>query len=645
MKAKRRTKWSAVIAMSAMLSGQLAAPLTFADQHGGDTGGTTTPIKHVIVLIGENHTFDNIFATYQPKHGQTVANLLSEGIINADGTPGPNAAAATQFAVNTPLPSTYFISSSSKTAYTPFLPTPELSNTPNAPVGITDINANPTGVQPPFDGTVSDAQLATLEPSFETSDLGLLRTGASGAAGTMGLDSRVTNATTLPNTVFQWTGPSLPYDSYNGDQVHRLFHMWQQSDCNITNATPTNPSGCLNDLYPFVGLARDDSGGNAMGFFNMQAGDAPLLKQLADRYAMSDNYHQPMMGGTAIQHVALGDGDAMPWETFDRITSPPANIANPNPVSATSDKYKADKGWTNCSDTTQPGIQPIVSYLGALPYNPAPNCASGKFYMINNMSPGFLPNGQIDTASVTAGAKVPPSSLRTIGDALNEKSISWAYYGGGYDAAVRLANGSTDPFDQMIANNYCDICNFESYATSIMGDAAQRAKHIKDATDFFSDVEKGDLPAVAFVKPDSFADGHPASSKLDLFEAMLQKMLDELKKQPELFHDTALIVTFDEGGGSWDSGYMQPIDFFGDGPRIPLIVVSKYSKGGKVVHTYTDHVSILKFIERNWGLSPLTARSRDNLKNPVASKSSAYVPANAPAIGDLMDMFDFKHQD
>ena len=99
--------------------------------------------------------------------------------------------------------------------------------------------------------------------------------------------------------------------------------------------------------------------------------------------------------------------------------------------------------WTNCSDVTQPGIAPIVNYLASLPWHPAPNCASGRFYMINNMSPGFLPNGNIDTANIVTGSKVPPSSLRTIGDALNEKKISWAYYGGGYNAAVRVANGST----------------------------------------------------------------------------------------------------------------------------------------------------------------------------------------------------------
>ena len=612
-----------------MLTAQAAGPLAQAKQ--GPSGGsasTNTPITHLIVLIGENRSFDNVFATYTAKHGQSVGNLLSRGIINADGSPGPNASFATQNQVNTPLPAAYFISSSNKTAYLP-LPTPELNGAPDAQL--------PLGSTAPFDDTVSNAELQLLEPSLEPSDLGLLRTGATGAAGTTGLDSRVTDATDLPNTEFQITGPSLPYDSYTGDTVHRFWHMWQQSDCNIANKTASNPSGCLKDLFPFVGLARDDSGGNSLGFYNVEAGDAPVLNDLASNYTLNDNFHQSIMGGTAANHMALGTGDAIFWTTFAGKTAPPASqIANPDPSSPTSDKYKADKAWGQCFDTTQDGVKPISDYLASLPYHPSPNCESGHYYMLNNLSPGFLPNGTVDQTNVTAGTKVPPSALRTIGDELNDNNITWAYYGGGYDAAERVANGSTDPTDLAIAPNYCDICNFESYASSIMGKTAQRTAHIKDATDFFNDLDAGTLPAVSFVKPDSYVDGHPASSKLDLFEAMLENIADQTKNRK----DTALFVVFDEGGGYWDSGYIQPLDYFGDGPRIPFIVVSHYSKHGQVVHTYSDHVSILKFIESNWGLTPLTTRSRDNLLNPTAS-SDPYVPGNPPAIGDLMDMFDF----
>jgi phospholipase C len=68
-----------------------ATPTSAADvPNGSNYGNTTTPIKHVIVIIGENRTFDHLFPTYQPVNGdESVLNLLSEGIVKADGTPGP----------------------------------------------------------------------------------------------------------------------------------------------------------------------------------------------------------------------------------------------------------------------------------------------------------------------------------------------------------------------------------------------------------------------------------------------------------------------------------------------------------------------------------------------------------------------------
>jgi len=161
------------------------------------------------------------------------------------------------------------------------------------------------------------------------------------------------------------------------------------------------------------------------------------------------------------------------------------------------------------------------------------------------------------------------------------------------------------------------------------------------ASDFYNDLAHDTLPAVSLVKPNALNDGHPASSKLDLFEGFTRKLIEAVQQHPELWQSTAIMITFDEGGGYYDSGYIQPLDFFGDGPRVPLIVVSPYAGGGRVIHTYYDHVSILKFIERNWRLPPLTARSRDNLPNPEAAPATPYVPTNGPAIGDLMEMFRF----
>jgi phospholipase C len=386
-----------------------------------------------------------------------------------------------------------------------------------------------------------------------------------------------------------------------------------------------------------------------MAFYNVQSGDLHVLKHLADEFSMSDNFHQSFMGGTGANHVMLGTGDAIFWSDGNgNPIMPPSHIANPDPQAGTDNVYTVDVGFDGnfaaCGDPSQPGIRPIREYLHSLSYRPDPKCRKGHFYMVNNDSPGFLPDGTIDTAGIAKGSSIPPTDVRTIGEALNEKHISWAYYGGAYNAAVELQHNptSTDP-TVLIGAAYCNICNFESYATAIMGDPDQRTAHIKDATDFFAAVDNDALPSVSYVKPDGLLDGHPASSKIDLFEGMVENIMDHLKAKPELMKETAFIVTFDEGGGYYDSGYIQPIDFFGDGPRIPLIVVSPFTKGGHINHTYTDHVSILKFIERNWHLRPLTNRSRDNFPNPIVDDDNPYVPLNSPALGDLFDMFDFDH--
>ena len=74
------------------------------------------------------------------------------------------------------------------------------------------------------------------------------------------------------------------------------------------------------------------------------------------------------------------------------------------------------------------------------------------------------------------------------------------------------------------------------------------------------------------------------------------------------------------------------------------MVISPYVKRGAINHIYADQASILKFIEWNWNLPPLSSRSRDNLPNPTASPDNPYVPANGPAVDDLRGMFDFAHQ-
>ena len=95
--ARRRFRLLSSVALYAMAINTMAPLAAVAADTGANDGNTTTPIKHVIVIIGENRTFDHLFATYQPVNkGETVLNLLSEGIVKADGTPGPNYAKVAQ---------------------------------------------------------------------------------------------------------------------------------------------------------------------------------------------------------------------------------------------------------------------------------------------------------------------------------------------------------------------------------------------------------------------------------------------------------------------------------------------------------------------------------------------------------------------
>src|SRR5215831_7818943 len=77
------------------------------DSHEKRASKTVTPIKHVIVIVGENRSFDHLFATYVPKAGESVNNLLSEKIIKANGSPGINYSRAVQFSADITGSTTY----------------------------------------------------------------------------------------------------------------------------------------------------------------------------------------------------------------------------------------------------------------------------------------------------------------------------------------------------------------------------------------------------------------------------------------------------------------------------------------------------------------------------------------------------------
>ena len=698
---------------------------------------TRSPIKHVIVVVGENRSFDNLFGTYTPPDSsQTVFNVLSEGIIDETGFPpgifggNPPPKPSQNQATDT---STYQLSPT-KTGLFASLPQPStgLNGLPASPCLLSSLTLalgltmGPTtctdiGLAPEDQYLVSlggthqplEVDAFGISPAPDCRYSLLIGNGNPGQSQPFPLPNgpyplvnpgRLIKAfTDVPlfdstkcvslgsqGTLLYGLGAPLSpptataVTDHTGDPAHRFFQMWQQADCSIANATKENPSGCLHDLVTWVAITQgwgitgqcqptigstqctrptDDEGtyqgAVAMGIYNMAAGELPILQSFAQNYALSDNYHQPIMGGTGPNSEAIFTGDvyyfADPGGTGAPVKPSGDLISNPNPVEGSNNFYTLDTlpaadqgstsfgGATDCSDVTQPGIAPIVDYLNALPYKPFNNhnCAAGTYYQINNEYPAYDHLGNPIATSPNQSNEFPagphfsigPQTIPTIADALTKKKITWKYYGDGYNQA-----GSESPDNEL----YCSICNGLQYAKSIM--TTPLKNNIQDLDSFYQDVRTNKLPAVSFVKPSTLLDGHPGTSTPALYEAFVKNIVETVQSNPKVWDSTAILLTFDESGGEYDSGYIQPIDFFGDGPRTVMLAVSPFSKFDFVDHTYSDHASILKFIEWNWKLKPLSKRSRDNLPNPKTASMQPYVPTNSPAIGDLTNMFDFRRR-
>jgi len=582
-----------------------------------------TPIQHVIVVIGENVTFDTLYGAYKPAKGQKINNLLSRGIINADGSPGRNFAKATQ--------------------RLGFNPTDKYTVKPSR------LNSFATLPQP--------LEIGIFDPKK------FLFKGATP-------DNRF--PIDLANGPFQIT-KYVPYGSANsatGDPVHRFFQMWQQTggdnkDLSLFTwvAATVGTGGDNGADGPTPG--KPQQGGELMGFFNMSQGDAPIFKQLAQNYALSDNYHQAIMGGTGANFFSIATGDVAVYNASGVLADPPVSqVENPDPLLGTDNFYTQDgyKGgsYVNCSDNKQPGVRSILAVLNH--NHRASNCEKNAFYLVNNYDTPYNVDGSPKELGPTKFV-YPPQTVPTIGEALSAQDVSWKWYTAGRDPGdvlndelYPLIRGTVDAavpeltpnrtlvvdaltFQQTQVVVYNSIGDPHNGSANVVNTPALRG-HLKGMETFLADVTNETLPAVSFVVPKNLVSGHPGYSAPVRYELFIKDLITKIQAKPDLWANTAIIITTDEGGGYFDSGAIQNLDFFGDGPRIPLLVVSPYAKKGHVDHVYHDHASILKFIEYNWHLPPLSARSRDNLPNPVIDDDD-YLPKNQPAIGNLISLFDF----
>ncbi|MCQ6281261.1 alkaline phosphatase family protein [Bacillus sp. EB600] len=207
-----------------------------------------------------------------------------------------------------------------------------------------------------------------------------------------------------------------------------------------------------------------------------------------------------------------------------------------------------------------------------------------------------------------------------IGDELSAANQSWAWYAGGWDAA------KADPTSDE-AKKYSPHHNPFQYFQNY--EDGKYNNNLKDYNNFAQDIKSGSLPEVSFIKAGYGDDEHPGTGNQSTpsAEEFTVDTINEIMNSP-YWKDTAIIVTYDEGGGFYDHVAPPTVTpnadgLQGDGPRVPAIVISPYAKENYVSHVQYDHTSILKFLEWNYNLPALN--SKDTNAN------------------NILDMFDFKH--
>jgi len=380
----------------------------------------------------------------------------------------------------------------------------------------------------------------------------------------------------LPNRPFRIDAQpiNMPLSVRTRDLIHKVYPQQEQIN------------GGLNNRFAEV----SDAGGLVMGYYD---GSALPLWKWAREYTLADHFFMGAFGDSYINHFWLV------CACTPREPNPPANLV----------AQLDDRGWLKRRPTSPPS-----ALMGPAQFVPGEFTADG--YSLSTHQPPYQPSrvppapgGDPRFADPTKQVLLPQTQ-KTIGDTLSAKGISWAWYSGAWAAAEKDGMQPASAKRMVIANNEPGAPYFVThhqpfnYFARFAPGTADRALHLKDYDDLVAGIDRGDLPAVSFYKPQGSLNEHPGNTDVISGDQHISELLSRLKASP-LWASTVVIITYDENGGWWDHVAPPRGDRWGPGSRIPAIVVSPLAKKGFVDHTYYDTTSIIKLVTLRFGLEPL----------------------------------------
>jgi len=380
----------------------------------------------------------------------------------------------------------------------------------------------------------------------------------------------------VPNRPFQLNAP--PYNLPLSQQVRSPVHRYYQNIEQI--------NGGRNNLFAAV----SDAGGYAMAYYD---GSSLPMSQWAQEYTLADHFFMAAYGGSYLNHQWL------------ICACTPRDENAPASVRAQVDENGKLRRRPGSPASARDGDQ--LTFDGDV---------TPDGWSVNTAQPPYQPSGVPPAAggdprlADPSGHTLPPQTTTTIGDTLSAKGIAWAWYAGGWNAA--LQDGMQAPGVKRTAVYNRDKGSiafqphhqpFNYYARFAPG-TADRERHLKDYTDLVAAIEKGELPQVAFYKPQGSLNQHPGYTDVLSGDRHMAELITKIKASP-LWWSTVIVVTYDENGGFWDHVPPPKGDRWGPGTRIPTIIVSPFAKRRHVDHSPYDTTSIIKLITRRFGLEPL----------------------------------------
>ena len=383
----------------------------------------------------------------------------------------------------------------------------------------------------------------------------------------------------------------------------------------------------------------------------------PFLWQYADRFTLFNNFYQSTIGPSTPNAIAMiaGQSGETQWALHPSQAS--NNTASPVITASGGQPIVSDPGPFPGSNLDTAPVKPAYNAADSSPDKPALNQTYASLplsFMGNQIEQTIQAdeNPALDLADVQ-------HDIQTIASGLDP--INWGWYQEGYDTEP------TDTSANASHNSYIVHHNGPQYF-GYVGDNTQAVSHLHGLGDFFSDVAAQRLPAsgvfyvrggydnINGLKPvdpnpavqKNFPgdDDHPGYSDAQISEALLAKEINAIAASP-YWKNSAIIITYDETDGLYDHmpSHIRSYDPEGaplaGGPRIPAIVISPFSRVHAISHAYSEHSSVIKFIDEVFNLTPL-ADLPDEVRGRKLGLQQFGQPDLGPAddrVAEITDMF------